>query len=53
MNTPNLMADHVKMIQRLKEMDRLVARLTDLVERIEAAAPDEKRAPGRPRKEAA
>lgn len=52
MNQMNLMADHVKMIQRLKEMDRLVSRLTDLVERYEAAS-EEKRGPGRPRKEAA
>jgi hypothetical protein len=51
MNAPNLMADHVKMAQRIKEMDRLIARLSDLADRLDAL--DEKRGPGRPRKEAA
>ena len=48
MNAPNLMADHVKMAQRIKEMDRLIARLSDLADAL-----DEKRGPSRPRKEAA
>jgi hypothetical protein len=52
MNAPNLMADHVKMSQRIKEMDRLIARLSDLADRYESAL-EEKRGPGRPRKEAA